>query len=185
MDESDYKGAEQYARAKRAQVTLNEMWAERFAGTGVVFHSLHPGWVDTPGLEEALPRFRKVVGPLLRSPAQGADTLVWLAADGGVRLTLDARGVPGSTRWIVRRVITADRLPPVAAPMMGRLTGLPWVRDFLGGINAAVVGAIVAHRLVRSRPVEGRHAQGAEGHRHALGRRLVVRAAAAAAGALR
>ncbi len=35
MDESSYKGAEQYARAKRAQVTLNEMWAERIDATEV------------------------------------------------------------------------------------------------------------------------------------------------------
>ena len=76
-----YKGAEQYARAKRAQVTLTEMWAEAFADSGVRFHSLHPGWADTPGVEEALPTFRKIVGPLLRSPEEGADTLVWLVAD--------------------------------------------------------------------------------------------------------
>ena len=77
---SDYNGTEQYARAKRAQVTLNEMWAERVPATEVVFHAMHPGWADTPGVEQSLPTFRKVVGPLLRSPAQGADTIVWLAA---------------------------------------------------------------------------------------------------------
>ncbi len=81
-----YRGSVAYARAKRAQVTLNEMWGERLAGTGVVFHALHPGWADTPGVREALPRFRVIVGPLLRSPAQGADTLVWLAADDGAPL---------------------------------------------------------------------------------------------------
>ncbi len=27
------------------------------AGTGVVVHAMHPGWVDTPGLEASLPRF--------------------------------------------------------------------------------------------------------------------------------
>ena len=36
MSPDSYKGAEQYARAKRAQVTLNEMWAERHAGSGVL-----------------------------------------------------------------------------------------------------------------------------------------------------
>ena len=76
-----YKGAEQYARAKRAQVTLTEMWADRFVDSGVRFHSLHPGWADTPGVEDALPTFRKIVGPLLRTPEEGADTLVWLTAD--------------------------------------------------------------------------------------------------------
>ena len=70
-----YRGAEQYARAKRAQVTLTEMWAETFAGSGVRFHSLHPGWADTPGVEEALPTFRKVVGPLLRTRRKGPTPL--------------------------------------------------------------------------------------------------------------
>ena len=79
----DYKGSEQYARAKRAQVTLNEMWAARVPGREVAFHAMHPGWADTPGVRESLPTFRKVVGPLLRSPQQGADTMVWLAADDG------------------------------------------------------------------------------------------------------
>ena len=97
MDESDYKGAEQYARAKRAQVTMNEMWAARTDAAEVVFHALHPGWVDTPGLEEALPKFRRIVGPLLRSPDQGADTLVWLAADDGIPLTTNGRF------WLDRR----------------------------------------------------------------------------------
>lgn len=81
MTTEDYKGTEQYARAKRAQVTLNEVWAERFGDRGIHFHAMHPGWADTPGVDEALPMFSKILGPLLRTPEQGADTLVWLAAD--------------------------------------------------------------------------------------------------------
>ncbi len=59
----NYRGTEQYARAKRAQVTLNELWAERFADSGVRFHAMHPGWADTPGVAESLPTFRRIVGP--------------------------------------------------------------------------------------------------------------------------
>lgn len=81
MTPETYKGTEQYARAKRAQVTLNEMWADRFGEKGIRFHSMHPGWANTPGVDASLPTFSKVMGPLLRSPEQGADTLVWLAAD--------------------------------------------------------------------------------------------------------
>ncbi len=77
----DYRGAEQYARAKRAQVTLNEEWARRAEASGVVFHSLHPGWADTPGVEDSLPRFYRYCKPILRTPTQGSDTLVWLTAD--------------------------------------------------------------------------------------------------------
>ena len=83
MADADYRGSEQYARAKRAQVTLNEMWALRVDRTAVVFHSLHPGWADTPGVEASLPQFRRLMRPLLRTPEEGADTLVWLAADDG------------------------------------------------------------------------------------------------------
>ncbi|MEO0495446.1 MAG: SDR family NAD(P)-dependent oxidoreductase [Actinomycetota bacterium] len=99
-----YKGAEQYARAKRAQVTLTEMWAEKFADSGVRFHSLHPGWADTPGVEEALPTFRKIVGPFLRSPDEGADTLVWLAAD-------DTAVVENGQFWHDRAPRAIHRLP--------------------------------------------------------------------------
>lgn len=75
-----YDGATVYARHKRAQVVLAELWAEHLAGTGVTVHSMHPGWVDTPGLESSLPRFHRFAGPALRTPEQGADTIAWLAA---------------------------------------------------------------------------------------------------------
>lgn len=104
MSEDEYKGAEQYARAKRAQVTLNEMWSERFKNRGVFFHALHPGWADTPGVDEALPTFSKVLGPLLRSPEQGADTLVWLAAD-------DKALASNGQFWHDRRVRSIHKLP--------------------------------------------------------------------------
>ncbi len=83
MPDATYQGAQQYARAKRAQVVLNELWAERISATQCVFHALHPGWVATPGITEALPGFSRILGPLglLRSPREGADTMVWLSAD--------------------------------------------------------------------------------------------------------
>lgn len=76
----DYDGAAVYARHKRAQVVLSEMWAERLQGSGIAVHSMHPGWVDTPGLEQSLPRFHRLMKPALRTPDEGADTIVWLAA---------------------------------------------------------------------------------------------------------
>ena len=101
----DYRGVEQYARAKRAQVTLNEMWARRSGPNGVRFHAVHPGWADTPGVEASLPRFRRVVGPLLRTPVQGADTLIWLAADDGEPLATTGRF------WLDRRPRSLHKLP--------------------------------------------------------------------------
>jgi NAD(P)-dependent dehydrogenase (short-subunit alcohol dehydrogenase family) len=74
-----YDGTRAYARAKRAQVTLMREWARR--ESTVAFAAMHPGWADTPGVAEALPGFRRVMRPLLRTPAEGADTIVWLAAE--------------------------------------------------------------------------------------------------------
>jgi NAD(P)-dependent dehydrogenase (short-subunit alcohol dehydrogenase family) len=76
-----YDGVTAYARAKRAQVTLTDLYAERLGGDGILVHAMHPGWADTPGVARSLPVFRRVLGPLLRTPAEGADTLVWLAVD--------------------------------------------------------------------------------------------------------
>ncbi len=104
MAPADYNGSKQYALAKRAQVTLNEMWSERVDRRAVVFHSMHPGWADTPGVEEALPTFRKIVGPLLRNAEAGADTMVWLAADDGEPLATTGGF------WSDRRVRPIHRL---------------------------------------------------------------------------
>lgn len=83
MSDSLYQGAKQYARAKRAQVVLNEMWAKRISAQKIVFHALHPGWVNTPGINDALPGFSRILNPLglLRSAEEGADTMVWLSVD--------------------------------------------------------------------------------------------------------
>ena len=59
---------------------LNREWARRIDPRVVVFHAMHPGWADTPGVVTSLPGFHRVMGRLLRTPAQGADTMVWLAS---------------------------------------------------------------------------------------------------------
>jgi dehydrogenase/reductase SDR family member 12 len=105
MDADTYRGTVAYARSKRAQVTLNEMWAERIDAGEIVFHALHPGWADTPGVRQSLPRFRRILGPLLRTADEGADTLVWLAAD-------DGRPLEDSGRfWLDRRPRPIHLLP--------------------------------------------------------------------------
>jgi NAD(P)-dependent dehydrogenase (short-subunit alcohol dehydrogenase family) len=79
-DPAAYDGTKTYARCKRAQVVLAEEWTRHLLGTGIAVNAMHPGWADTPGLRTALPGFSSIVGPLLRTPEQGADTIVWLAA---------------------------------------------------------------------------------------------------------
>jgi NAD(P)-dependent dehydrogenase (short-subunit alcohol dehydrogenase family) len=78
MPAHKYGGSKQYAIAKRAQVTLTEMWATRVPQTEFV--SMHPGWADTPGVQESIPGFRRVTAPILRTASEGADTIAWLAA---------------------------------------------------------------------------------------------------------
>jgi NAD(P)-dependent dehydrogenase (short-subunit alcohol dehydrogenase family) len=75
-----YSGAVAYARAKRALMILTEIWAERWHADGIRVNAMHPGWADTPGVENSLPAFHRLTRAALRSPAEGADTIVWLAA---------------------------------------------------------------------------------------------------------
>ena len=78
--DSEYKPVRAYARTKRIQVTMAEILAARYASDGITVHSMHPGWADTPGVTDSLPRFAKLAAPILRTPEQGADTIVWLTA---------------------------------------------------------------------------------------------------------
>jgi dehydrogenase/reductase SDR family protein 12 len=83
-----YDGVVAYAETKRAQVVLAEMWADELRPDGVVVNAMHPGWADTPGVQSSIPRFRQLTRAILRTPAQGADTIAWLAAsDAAAELT--------------------------------------------------------------------------------------------------
>jgi len=129
-----YDGVRAYALAKRAQVVLNEQWARRH-GTRARFEAMHPGWVDTPGLASALPQFHHRVGRLLRSPEQGIDTLLWLAAPSRADRPGGRRGRgdgPGGQFWFDRRARWTSKVPwtrtsPEAADRLWR-----WVADRAG-----------------------------------------------------
>ena len=79
-------------------------WARRLRARGVVVNAMHPGWADTPGVQASLPGFADVVGGQLRTPAEGADTIVWLAA------APEARATTGRL-FLDRRVRPFDRVP--------------------------------------------------------------------------
>ena len=97
-----YGGSKQYAIAKRAQVTLTQMWSKREPQTEFV--SMHPGWADTPGVQESIPGFRRVTAPILRSASEGADTIAWLAA---------VNPLPGAsgTFWSDREIRPTHKTP--------------------------------------------------------------------------
>jgi dehydrogenase/reductase SDR family protein 12 len=111
--EGVYDGTRAYARAKRAQVTLIREWGRRLGDTGIRFDSMHPGWADTHGLTAALPSFARLMGPLLRTPSEGADTLVWLAT----RHAIDG---PIGSLWLDRRPRPFDRVPATRLKPAGR-----------------------------------------------------------------
>ena len=100
-----YYGARAYARAKRGLMILTELWAEELRDSGVVVNAMHPGWADTPGVQDSLPGFHKLTRLVLRTPEQGADTIVWLAA------ATEAGNVSGKL-WL-------DREPHLAAILPG------------------------------------------------------------------
>ena len=128
---ADYSGARAYARAKRAQVTLVREWARRLEGSGIRFNAMHPGWADTPGLAEALPAFHGFMGPVLRTPQQGIDTLVWLAAD-------PAAGRPGGRLYLDRRPRHFDWLPQTRVSAAHRRRLWEQVVELSGGADPSV-----------------------------------------------
>lgn len=101
--EHGYSGTAAYARAKRAQVDLVAEWARRDR-SGVVHAAVHPGWADTPGVRESLPTFHRLLGPVLRTPAQGVDTAVWA-------LTSEEVARRSGELWFDRRRRLTGRLP--------------------------------------------------------------------------
>lgn len=78
--EGPFDGVKAYADVKRAQVVMSEMLANRLGRRGVTSNAMHPGWAATQGVQTSLPAFYKATRAILRTPAEGADTVIWLAA---------------------------------------------------------------------------------------------------------
>ena len=90
-DAAHHDGFSAYAQHKRAQVELTHYWNSLGPGQPRAW-VMHPGWVDTHGVRDSLPGFRKVFRPVLRTADDGADTALWLAAtrpDTGEGIWLD------------------------------------------------------------------------------------------------
>lgn len=99
-----YDGVAAYAQTKRMQVVLAELMAEQWQGRGIGCHAMHPGWADTPGVENSLPNFWKHMAGRLRSPAEGADTALWLAVAA-------APGASNGGFWFDRARVSPHYLP--------------------------------------------------------------------------
>ncbi len=99
-----YSGVAAYAQTKRMQVVLAQLLAARWKERGIVAHSMHPGWAETGGLQAQLPGFTRFMARRLRSPAQGADTVVWLCA-------AQEPAASSGRFWFDRRAVRTHVLP--------------------------------------------------------------------------
>ncbi len=124
MTRHNYDGTKAYARAKRAQVELVRHLGPKWAPELIV-HSVHPGWVDTPGVDEALPGFAQILGPILREPDQGADTALWLAATGG-------NGADTGLFWHDRRPRGISYIPGTSSTDTDRHDLVEWIEQETG-----------------------------------------------------
>jgi retinol dehydrogenase 14 len=78
-----YRGFPVYGMTKLANIMFTYELAERLDGTGVIANCLHPGSVGTnfgQNNRGAMALFFRTFKPFMRSPEQGADTLIWLAS---------------------------------------------------------------------------------------------------------
>jgi hypothetical protein len=172
MAADGYDGVVACARAKRPRSS----WPRpgRLASALPVWQLLHApgGWVGTPGLQAGLPGFWAAWRPLLRSPAHGAGTAVWLAAGGTVDATTNQRARGGffhdrrpraEERFLARRASRpgdADALLTWCAGRTGTGTPTPWSRrrdgpaeDRCAGANGSVGCRLVERLAGRGHPV--------------------------------
>lgn len=80
LDPARFNGVLAYGMHKRAQMVLNQYWRAHHRDRAIDFYVMHPGWVDTAGVQRSLPRFRQLMKRLLRDACSGVDTAIWLAS---------------------------------------------------------------------------------------------------------
>lgn len=120
----DYSPTTAYARSKRMQVEMLPLLADRWSLDGIAASAMHPGWADTPGVQESLPQFRAITRPVLRDDAQGADTSVWLVG---------AEPAPANGLfWHDRRARPIDLVPTTRASQDTRSAAWAWLTDAAG-----------------------------------------------------
>jgi dehydrogenase/reductase SDR family protein 12 len=121
-----YDGVKAYARHKRAQVELTHHWNGLY-GDRITAHVMHPGWVDTIGVQTSLPSFRRLFRPILRNADQGADTALWLAAS---RPEAAAAGI-----WLDRE-LQPEHVGPATHSGLQERAALVALLDADGGFEA-------------------------------------------------
>ena len=104
-----------YAQNKRQQVVLTEAWQGREATAAtpatpcVLFHAMHPGWADTPGVQVAMGDFYNQMQGKWRTATEGADTISYLASAPSMSKWSGSGGVAamkGGEFWLDREVVS-------------------------------------------------------------------------------
>jgi len=98
-----FDGAMAYSHNKRQQVVMTDYWSKTHKE--IQFTTMHPGWADTPAVQTSMADFHKKMEGRLRSPEEGADTLVWLS------LSPNARNKERSGEFYQDRVAVKKHLP--------------------------------------------------------------------------
>jgi retinol dehydrogenase-14 len=83
QSERKYRGFPVYGKSKLANILFTYELAERLRGTGVTANCVHPGAVSTNfGMNNGgvMVLLFRALKPFMRTPEQGADTLIYLAS---------------------------------------------------------------------------------------------------------
>src|SRR5438270_371283 len=122
----NYSGQSAYSQSKLANVMFTNELARRLEGTGVTANSLHPGVVRSNFGAEDQAGFFAVMGgvvrPFLKTPAQGAETSIYLASSPdveGVTGQFFANRKPKTANKLAYDTDTTTRLWQVSAELVG------------------------------------------------------------------
>jgi len=128
----NYSGQRAYSQSKLANIMFTNELARRLEGTGVTASSVHPGVVRTNfGAEDQAWLFTvvsKVVLPFLKTPAQGAQTSIYLASSpdvDGVTGQFFAGGKPKTANRVAYDTDMTARLWSVSADLVGMTSAIP------------------------------------------------------------
>ena len=127
-----YSGQSAYSQSKLANVMFTNELARRLEGTRVTATSLHPGFVRTHFGDEDQAGFFAVISgivrPFLRTPAQGAQTSIYLASSPdveGVTGQFFANSKPTTANKVAYDTAIAARLWQVSADLVGMTPQFP------------------------------------------------------------
>ncbi len=128
----NYSGQRAYSQSKVANVMFTNELARRLEGTRLTATSLHPGFVRTDfGAEDQAWFFSvisHVVRPFLRTPAQGAQTSIYLASSPdveGVTGQFFANSKPKTANKIAYDADMTARLWRISAELVGMKSAIP------------------------------------------------------------